>query len=112
MSTEHGWLAMGQGMLACRYCRDQTRGLSVDRDTTNVGPVGPSILVFPSCYPCWVLGRDDFIFLSSWRDGEWKIGKGIAADASEITHYQFLQAPPPPTNQMNSEKNEVIYADL
>ncbi len=63
-------------------------------------------------YPCWVLGRDDFIFLSSWRDGEWKIGKGIAADASEITHYQFLQAPPPPTNQMNSEKNEVIYADL
>jgi len=38
-------------------------------------------------------------------NGEW-------LKSPEITHYQFLQVPPPPTNQMNSENKEVIYADL
>lgn len=61
-------------------------------------------------YPCWVT-NGDLVCLGHFRDGEWKIGKGIAADASEITHYHFLQAPPPP-NQINSENKEVIYANL
>lgn len=62
-------------------------------------------------YPCWVLGDNDFIFLARWRDGEWEIGKGIAAIPSEITHYQFLIAPAPP-NRENLTSNEVNYANL
>lgn len=63
-------------------------------------------------YPCWVTnGRN--VFLASWRDGEWKIGKGSAFEPDEITHYQLLKAPNPPILiQDKLESNEVIYANL
>lgn len=63
-------------------------------------------------YPCWAT-NGEHVFLASWRDGEWKIGQGLAFTPDEVTHYQILKAPEPPNLiQEKSVSNEVNYADL
>ncbi len=53
---------------------------------------------FTPYYPCWVLGKENFVFLATWQSGKktWKIGKGIDATPEEITHYQILLPPNAP----------------
>lgn len=46
-------------------------------------------------YPCWVTNGKN-VFLASWLEAQWEIGKGLAYDNTEITHFQYLKAPKPP----------------
>lgn len=72
-------------------------------------PPDPELVPF---YPSWVT-NGEHVFLASWRNGEWKIGRGLTFDPAEITHFQLLKAPAPPVLiQKKSESNEVIYANL
>ncbi len=42
--------------------------------------------------PCWVTNGTK-VFMATWLNGEWVIGKGFAYTPDEITHYQFLEPP-------------------
>lgn len=69
----------------------------------QISPPPDKLLPF---YPCWVTNGER-VFLASWREGEWKIGEGLAFTPDEITHYQILKAPNPPNFIKEKEVNYV-----
>ena len=70
------------------------------REAAVYGEMDRWLFTDPDCtslfYPSWVSNGTD-VWLAHWREGAWKIGAGLAYKPEEITCWQTIERPDPPT---------------